>query len=127
MSTDPFDRAAEFAEGTERLASLFDSNEGDRRRDEAMDRVAANAIIWSALADIAVSWCAEHHDEITTDDVWQRLADQGVDPPHEPRAIGPVMRRAVADGVIVSTDRYVRSRRPVHHRAPLRVYRRAVL
>lgn len=107
--------------------TLFDAAEGERRRDEAIARVARHAADpWQAAAYDAIHWCAVTMEDFTTDDVWERLHRQGITGPHEPRALGAVMRRAVADGMIRAADKMPRpSQRPETHRNPKRVWERA--
>lgn len=93
-------------------------------RDEAIDRADAHADeAWKQHAEKVVAWTALALREFTTDDVWDSL-----DPAystHEPRALGAVMKRMAARGVIVPTDRYQTSKRSECHNRPVRVWRAA--
>lgn len=90
-------------------------------RDEALGRVEANADErWKAEALAAVRHLARMLPEFTTDDVWARLGDSY---PHEPRALGAVMKTAAAAGLIEPTDRIRTSHRPECHARPVRVWR----
>lgn len=101
--------------------NLFDAAEGERRRDVALAQVELNADDrWMEAAEAAVRFCARTMDDFTSDDVWARLS--GVPAPHEPRAMGAVMRRLAKDGVVVRTDRTRDSERPEAHRGPKRVW-----
>jgi hypothetical protein len=103
--------------------TLFDAALGEQERDHAIDRVEENAdALWLAVAYNAVLDCARLHPwGFTTDDVWARIGG----PPREPRAMGAVMRRAKADGVIVPLDEWRLTARASAHRRPCRVWRRA--
>jgi hypothetical protein len=97
--------------------------EGERRRDDAIDRVDENAQKdWKDAARVAVAALASLKDTFTTDDVWKLLETQGYQT-HEPRALGAVMRRAARNGLIESTDRTRLSERPECHRRPVRIWR----
>ena len=95
-------------------------------RDSAIDAVFIAADDdWKVLAANCVRKLAAHRDEFTTDAVWALIKkhDAFCDTP-EPRAMGAVMKRAVAENVIAPADRApVPSVRPECHRRPLRVWR----
>lgn len=88
-------------------------------RDVAMEQVdeAADAL-WKADALEAVRLLAICQAEITTDDVWEYI-----NPPREPRAMGPIMNRAQKLGYIEATDRTRQSERERCHARPLRIWR----
>lgn len=69
--------------------------------DDALDRAKRGANPeWMALAYAAVAVVADTLPLLTTDDVWRALdAVPEVQTP-EPRALGPVMIKAVRDGLI---------------------------
>lgn len=107
--------------------SLLDLAAGLAARDEALVRVDRNADSrWKDHVDRTIRRLASTRAEITTDDVWQALADAGVEPPREPRALGSAMKRAAAAGEIAATDRIVQSARPACHARPVRVWRSLV-
>ena len=90
--------------------------------DEAVERVRENADnAWMARATAAVeeAGAKSHSGTFTTDDVWDIL---GEDKPHEPRAMGAVMRSLAKQGVIQSEAAYTTSRRPECHRRPIRLW-----
>lgn len=92
-------------------------------RDEALGRVEGGSDPrWVAAAERAVIWCANRFGTFTSDEVWDRLEYRKVPAPREPRALGPVMKRAVRDGLIEPAG-YVQSARQERHCAPVRVYR----
>lgn len=93
-------------------------------RDAAIDRVEANvpddwfdAAIWS-LYELALA-----RDELTADPLWVLLERKGKAPPHDPRAMGAVMRFGKSSGWIETTDRTVQSTRPENHARPIRVWK----
>lgn len=77
---------------------------------------------WFATCEEAVRTLAKRNDRFTTDDVWDLLDGSGVST-KEPRAMGAVVRKIAAEGVIASTGEYWLSRRPESHRRPMRVWR----
>jgi len=103
----------------------YEREHAEAARDEAIDRVEANAHHdWLVQARQAVLWLAHNRDEFTTDDVWGLLSNTGVGT-HEPRALGAVMRWAARSGVVVKTDRVVNSCRVECHARPVAVWRSA--
>lgn len=103
-------------------------SEGERRRDEALERVRQAALeAWLREAENAVRELAFGRPEFTTDAVWAYLDRHGTPLPHEKRAMGAVMRAAhKQDGLIEPTERFVKSVRPEHHAGPVRVWRSLV-
>lgn len=70
-------------------------------RNAAVAQVAANTQpTWADVAFRAVKWVAEHHYTFTSDDVWDavNLYYPNVTT-HEPRAMGPVLMKAVRAGI----------------------------
>lgn len=82
---------------------------------------------WLVSARQAVDNLAFLHDEFTTDLVWERLTLHDVPEPREPRAMGAVMRKAAADGLIEATGDYRQSTREVNHNRPVMVWKSLVL
>lgn len=80
----------------------------DENADAAWQEQAANAVRVLAIGGT-----------FTPDDVWEWLTAQGVPAPREPRALGPVIRRALEARIIHATG-YSTSRR--RHGAVIRVY-----
>lgn len=96
---------------------------GEALKEEAISRVEANASrTWLDTAWAAVQYLCRHNREITSDAVWTYLAAFDVPAPHEPRAMGPVMRRAVKEGLLRPTSTFRPSALPQNHRRPVRVY-----
>lgn len=91
-----------------------------RERDAAMAQVASGTDqVWAALAQEAVNDLAASGRIFSSDDVWDTLVERRVAVPREPRALGPIMKRSIASGVIVQ-DGYTKSRR--RHAAILATY-----
>lgn len=108
----------ETIEATRRRQALL----GEAARDAAMATVEENtAADWVLEAEAAVAALAVAGDQFSADDVWDLLAARGIPGPHNPSALGPVMRRAIKDGVARMTG-FGMSRRPERHRAPVRLY-----
>ena len=98
---------------------LFDISEAVARRENAVMRVTRNTDhIWFITASRAVVELVETMDTFTTDEVWGLLATHPynlVDPPHEPKAMAAVMRRARGSSLIEPLDEWRLSRRPACH------------
>lgn len=93
---------------------------GAELRDRAIDATEIANTEWVEMTYKAVVSIAKLAQEFTTDRVWHVIGD--VAPP-EPRAMGAVMRKAVANRICGPTDRTVKSVRPNCHRRPIRVWR----
>lgn len=76
---------------------------------------------FSAVVDAAVTY-----GKFTTDEVWEMLEIWGEKPPAESRRMGAVIREAEAEGIIVGTRSFRRSRRGVNHGRPVRVWKSAL-
>lgn len=98
----------------------------DELRDEAVDRVEQHARkAWLDAAYDAVERICRLRGPggtFTTDAVWAVLEKQATPPPHEPRAMGPVMRRAVHERLVTVTGRFSMSTMGRNHRRPVRIY-----
>lgn len=81
---------------------------------------------WLDSACAEVDFLARAKDAFTTDDVWERLDNHDTPPPREPRAMGAVMRKAAADGVIEASGVYEQSSREVNHNRPVMIWRSLV-
>ena len=96
-------------------------------RDEAVERVEAHADpTWLDEAYTAIATVCMFRGqggEFTTDAVWAVLDRAGIESPHEPRAMGPVIRRAVGSHLIEWTGQTRTSTIPHGHRRIVRVYR----
>lgn len=94
--------------------------------DEAVERAGAHADAdWMVAAYEAVTRCAHLRPLFTTDHVHEKLNGEPART-HERRAMGAVMRRAAAAGLIEATDQYWPSIRAEAHRNPKRVWRSLV-
>lgn len=86
---------------------------------------------WKEHAYAAITLCAETYRTFTSDQVWGILDLYPDVQTHEPRALGPLMLRAVREGLIESSDCEVcgtekvvrKSQRPAQHSAEIVVYR----
>jgi hypothetical protein len=103
---------------------FFDRELGETLRDEAIERVGENASqTWKSAAAANLLFLCRTQEFLTTDSVWARLNRQGVRPPHEPRAMGAMMRAGAAANWCFKIDKTVMSQRPACHRRPLSVWR----
>ena len=101
----------------------MDLFESARLREKALVQVEGNApIIFSVIALDAVRAAAEALDEFTVDAVW-RFMPEGAPSAQDNRAMGPVMRRAVAKDWIESTGSFELTQQVLRHRAPVVVWR----
>lgn len=90
-------------------------------RDQAMDQVdGAAADEWKDQARRAIWHLAQTRDTFTVDDVWELLEARHVPSPQEPRALGPVLMRAVRSGAIRDNGTMAKSRR--RHATKITVY-----
>ena len=74
---------------------------------------------WTGKAEAAVLKVAGRRKYLTTDDIWAT----GLEAPPEPRALGNVLKRAAAMGLIERTGRFRTTKRASRHGAPLAVWR----
>lgn len=92
-------------------------------RNDALATVSAHAPEgFQEEALLAVRQAAAAHDTLIVDDVWTYLGSK----PFEARAIGPVMARARALGIIAPTNEFRASAQPQCHANPRRVWRSLV-
>jgi hypothetical protein len=77
--------------------------------------------LWQHDVEGAIHWVASRQRELTTDDVWARLAEVSDHRTPEHRAMGPLMRAAAKRRWIEATYSTVISRR--RRGAPVRVWR----
>lgn len=101
-----------------------DKAEGDARKQDGMARAAKGAShVWLMAVESAIHYVATQQRELTTDDVWERLAQGTPVATREHRAMGPAMKAARAKGWIEVTNSYVKTERPSRNRAPIQVWR----
>lgn len=101
------------------------SNDGFRLAKEGEERAYRAALEeWKASARDSLYRVACLHAEITTDEVWADLAEQGIPEPRENRAMAGVIAHGKKEGWIVASDpkRRRESNRPVHHAFPCLVW-----
>lgn len=95
----------------------------EEQRDVKMGQAeAAASAEWKDAARAAIWWLACNRREFTTDDVWDLLQERGVPEPREPRALGPLVFKALRSGAIRDTGRMGRSQR--RHATKITVYER---
>lgn len=101
------------------------ATQGDLLAELAIADVEASAHDdWLAAARLAVQELVRIGRDFTTDDVWERLTAREVPPPHEPRAMGAVMRWAGrANLATLAPLPHVKSNRPENHARPIPVWR----
>ncbi len=92
---------------------------GDDRRDRGIASVTRHYSRWHRDAVDTLRRIALHQDELTADDLWDRLQQL----PPTPNAVGSVFRIAMAEGVIAATERTVRSQRSARHAGRVLVWR----
>lgn len=95
-----------------------------QERDAAMEKAQRGTDPdWEAAAVEAVLSLVEREKvsstPFTPDDVWDWLGTNGWEPPREPRALGPILRR-LAKADIIRASGFTESRR--RHGAPVRLY-----
>ena len=94
--------------------------------DKAISQVGASADPrWVRTVYGIITELAFKGEGFTTDQIWNALDRCKVVSPHEPRALGFVMRQACSDGLIKPTGEYRPSLRPQCHRNPKRVWTKA--
>lgn len=95
------------------LAKIAAINKVQRNADPAW-----LASAYSVLRDL----CARQF-YCNSDQVWAALEARGVSTPHEPRALGAVMRQGVRDGLIEATGEWVPSERAECHGRPIQKWK----
>ena len=87
---------------------------------DGMLRVEANAPAgWIEQAVEKIRRVALRQPLLTSDDVWL----EGLEHPHESRALGPCFTRARGMGFVEPTDQFVLTAQVKRHRAPIRVWK----
>lgn len=106
-----------------RRSTAADLMKAERRRDQQMGRAHAAAPPgWKDQVRHALWEVAKRGDPFTVDDVWAELERRGVPTPQEPRALGPVVSKALRSGVIRDTGQMAKSVR--RHGTKITVYER---
>jgi hypothetical protein len=92
---------------------------GESARDEA---VANLDLAYDGWIDsvIKIILLIPIYQTFTTDYLWEQVETT----PNEPRAMGAVMTRAKKEGLVSSTGKYIKSRRPECHARPVMIWRR---
>ena len=78
---------------------------------------------WLEMASFGVQQLAASRDVFTTDEVWEWLDRNTPLRPHEPRAMGAVMKKVAAEGVIEASGLYQQSAREECHNRPVMIWR----
>jgi hypothetical protein len=106
--------------------SLFDQPPIEAVTAEAIDRAGRHADSgWlDAALDAIHTLAIDQNICFTTDDVWHLLKTNGVEPTHEPRAMGAAMRIAQSRRLIESTGDYRKSSRIECHGRPVMIWKR---
>lgn len=106
----------------------FDWERSRDAAEEAMGRVDNGADPDFKLeAYTVVHYLALTVHEFTTDRVWWELQRRGATDPREPRALGPIMRRAQTLEWIADTGRMHLTMQVSAHRRPKRVWRSVLI
>ncbi len=107
-----------------RQMTLDVSPTGATLRDEAIERVTDNADDdWLDAAARAIRYVATRDETFTTDQVWEVLEQWDHSEPHEKRAMGGAMVRALRAQVCFKTGAYRPSKRPICKARPIPIYR----
>lgn len=105
------------------MGTVTNQQIAEAARDSGIQRAYDGANpFWTQAAAWAVRLLAYRQPAFSSDEVWWLLDELGVHTP-EPRAMGPVMRRAAVDGVIEPSDTWQRSYRPQCHCRPVMRWR----
>jgi len=94
-----------------------------REREKAINRVGGNTDPhWRAEAFLSADRVMARMEVFTTDDIWIDLERRRVPPPHEPRAMGPIMRFLHQNGEVeisgVTSSNLTRG-----HGRPVKIYK----
>lgn len=102
-----------------------DPEGGERGKRDGMDRADTHAPQeWKWYAYQVLLRLCRRVPDLTTDDLYFAIQDEGYPPdPPEPRAFGPLMKRAASNGLIAQTDEFRKSDRAKAHRRPKQVWR----
>lgn len=102
-------------------ATIFD--QADRRKQEGIELVYRHADTeWKRAAAERLRFVAETREYFTSDDVLIYLEKKGITT-GDNRAIAAILQAFNRAGLITSTDKFVRCRRPQRHGAPIMVWR----
>lgn len=103
-------------------------NESWISRENSIEQVTKSNVAWLAEVASVLEAVARKYSTLTSDDVWNELKEWSVPvpAPTDPRAMGPVMKNGVKDGIIAATGDWIVSDTPAtprNHGRPQRVYR----
>ena len=102
-----------------------ESSSAEEAATQSIKRVAGNSKDdWVVVALRAARWLARKQPTLTSESIWEVMETYYPDrSTPEPRAMGSIMRRIAASGVITATDQTVKSGKKKNHNRPLRVWK----
>jgi hypothetical protein len=103
-----------------RPASGGGPEEGKRLREQGIASVEAAHDEWCSFAYIHLFQLCQEQEELTSEDLWQRVSRDDVE---EPRAMGAVFTNARRNKLCERTDRVTESKRASRHRGSVRIWR----
>lgn len=95
--------------------------EAIRERDEALLRVQARSVPWRTVAWDVLRELVRTCEQLTSDDLIEEMDRRGLPRAADGRACGPVMQRAIREGLLVPAG-FVQGRNPKHHADVARLY-----
>ena len=101
-------------------STIFDTAE--KKKQEGIELVYKHAnTTWKRAAADRLRWLVENRRMFTSDDILEHLEAKGI-VTGDNRAIAAILQSAGRVGLISSTDKFVRCRRPSRHGAPIMVW-----
>jgi hypothetical protein len=106
------------------MSSTFNREQGELAKQEGMGRAARGANPeWVSFMLAALIEVARRQPYFFTDDIERIRIERGGPSTPEPRAMGPLMKRAQRDGICELTTRFVTSARVICHCGQKRVWK----
>lgn len=107
------------------MNNLLDIIAANDAKEEAIAHVGINADpAWITTCYNIIVAVAFNKQRFTSDDVWAELDKSKIEAPHEPRALGAVLKQVAKEGLIRATDEWVPSKRVACHARPVRCWER---
>lgn len=97
---------------------MLDAGEGERRKREAIERVAASNQEWLFNAWPYLKQICRERAKFSTDEVWELLVKNGLGYVRERRAMGALMVMGAKAGLYESASELSKSSMPLCHRRP---------